>query len=100
MKKIIIGIHGLKNKPPRKILESWWKKSILEGFQNHGLPKLDFQFELVYWADLEYSKSLDPKVTDPKDPLFIEHPYAHIHSHESSEKDFGRPQYVAGHPFL
>jgi hypothetical protein len=74
MKKIIIGIHGLKNKPPRKILENWWKKSILEGFQNHGLPELDFQFELVYWADLNYEKPLDPQVTDKKDSLYLEHP--------------------------
>ncbi len=75
MKKIIIGIHGLKNKPPREILEDWWKKSILEGFRNHNLPELDFQFELVYWADLNYKKPLDPQVTDKNDSLFLEHPY-------------------------
>jgi hypothetical protein len=75
MKKIIIGIHGLKNKSPREILENWWKKSILEGFQNHGLPELDFQVELVYWADLNYEKPLDPQVTDKKDSLFLEYPY-------------------------
>ena len=76
MKKIIIGIHGLKNKPPREILEGWWKKSILEGFKNNDLPEIGFQFELVYWADLNYEKPLDPKVTDKNDPLHLEHPYA------------------------
>ena len=75
MKKIIIGIHGLKNKPPKEILESWWKKSILEGFQNHGFQELDFHFELVYWADLNYEKPLDPQVTDKNDSLFLECPY-------------------------
>ena len=75
MKKIIIGIHGLKNKPPREILENWWKRSIIEGFRNHDLPELDFHFELVYWADLNYEKPLDPDVTDKNDSLFLEHPY-------------------------
>ncbi len=87
MKKIIIGIHGLKNKPPREILENWWKKSILEGFQNHGLPELDFHFELVYWADLNYEKPLDPLVTDKNDSLFLEYPYVPATEIEESHED-------------
>jgi hypothetical protein len=86
MKKIIIGIHGLKNKPSREILENWWKKSILEGFQNHGLPELDFQFELVYWADLNYEKPLDPHITDKKDSLFLECPYVPTEKIEESHE--------------
>lgn len=87
MKKIIIGIHGLKNKPPKKILESWWKKSILEGFQNYGLPEIGFNFELVYWADLNYEKPLDPNVTDKNDSLFLEYPYVPATEIEESHDD-------------
>ncbi len=87
MKNVIIGIHGLKNKPPKELLEKWWKTSISDGLNNIGQHDIEFQFELVYWADLEYSKPLDPEITDPKDPLFIEHPYAPICKHESSEKE-------------
>ncbi|MCF7857902.1 MAG: GPI inositol-deacylase [Candidatus Cloacimonetes bacterium] len=75
MKKIIIGIHGLKNKPAKQISEKWWKSSILDGLQRYGSEIQDFQFELVYWADLEYENPLDPKITDPDDPLYIENPY-------------------------
>ncbi len=32
MKKVIIAIHGLGNKPSKKILQKWWKEAILEGF--------------------------------------------------------------------
>ena len=86
MKNVIIGIHGLKNKSPKELLERWWKTSILDGLNNIGESDIDFQFELVYWADLEYEKPLDPNITDPKDPLFIEHPYAPICKNEPSEK--------------
>jgi len=84
---VIIGIHGLKNKPPKELLEKWWKTSILDGLENIGHYDIDFHFELVYWADLEYHIPLDPEITDPKDPLFIEHPYAPICKSDSSEKE-------------
>ena len=87
MKNIIIGIHGLKNKPPKELLEKWWKTSILDGLNNIGHHYADFLFELVYWADLGYAKPLDPVITDPKDPLFIEHPYMKISKSESPEKE-------------
>jgi hypothetical protein len=28
---IIIGVHGLLNKPPKETLEKWWSESINEG---------------------------------------------------------------------
>ena len=87
MKNVIIGIHGLKHKPPKELLEKWWKISILDGLNNIGHHDADFQFELVYWADLEYPKSRDPEILDPKDPLFIEHPYITIRKAESPEKE-------------
>lgn len=74
MKKIIIGIHGLKNKVDPETLKQWWKASIEEGLVKHGY-KDDFKFELAYWADLAYLKPLDPKETDPEHPLYLQAPY-------------------------
>jgi Lecithin:cholesterol acyltransferase len=74
LKKIIIGIHGLKNKAPKKLLADWWQDSIHEGLNKHCSDQ-DFHFELVYWADLNYGKSLDLNISDEDDPLFLRHPY-------------------------
>jgi len=52
MSKVIIGIHGLGNKPPRAVLEGWWKEAIQEGFSRIGESGYLFKFELVYWADV------------------------------------------------
>jgi len=87
MKNVIIGIHGLKNKPPKKLLEKWWLKAIQDGLDNIGYLNTVFQFELVYWADLEYAQPLNPEITDPKDPLFLENPYVPIKFNESYEKE-------------
>jgi hypothetical protein len=78
MDRVIIGIHGLKNKPPEKVLKDWWLLSIYDGLAAVGLPQIPFSFELLYWADLFYSKPLDVKITDDKDPLFISNPYKKI----------------------
>jgi len=52
---ILIGIHGLKNKPAKDLLTRWWMRSLTEGLErNHGLISLPM-FELVYWADVQYS---------------------------------------------
>jgi len=74
-KKIIIGIHGLENKPPRDLLEKWWIDSIREGLIRIGRPVRRFNFELVYWADCFYEKPQDPAVTNEKDPYFLDDPY-------------------------
>ena len=52
MSKIIIGIHGLGNKPPGSTLSDWWKKSILGGLNTFNHSITDFEFELVYWTDI------------------------------------------------
>ena len=75
MSKIIIGIHGLGNKPPKEIIESWWIQSIREGFRKAGNPRVFFNFELVYWADLIYPEPLNINITDPEDPLYLLEPY-------------------------
>jgi hypothetical protein len=51
---IVIGIHGLKNKPAKDLLARWWVASLTEGLQrNHGLTSSP-RFELAYWADVQY----------------------------------------------
>lgn len=75
MKKIIIGIHGLKNKAPADILQNWWELSIREGLVKNGFFDKKLKFELVYWADLNYSQPLDPNIRDKKDPFYIPNPY-------------------------
>jgi hypothetical protein len=75
MKKVIIGIHGLGNKPSKHLLEKWWEDAMLEGLkkQNHNvlLPK----FELIYWADILYDKPLDLLKKDPESPHYLDEPY-------------------------
>lgn len=75
MAKVIIGIHGLGNKPTKKLLHKWWKQSMLEGLDNTNqkfkLPK----FELVYWADLLHKNPLDENITDKNHPLYFKEKY-------------------------
>ena len=75
MSRIIIGIHGLGNKPSAPLLESWWRKAIHEGLHRIGKPHPFLKFELVYWAHHIYPKPLDNNVSDPEDPLYIPDPY-------------------------
>jgi len=75
MSKIIIGIHGLRNKPPKRILKRWWKKSIREGLQTIGRSRWFFRFKLVYWADVFHPEPLNPKEKNPEHPLYIKAPY-------------------------
>jgi PGAP1-like protein len=49
---IVIGIHGLLNKPAEEQLKEWWKQAIQEGLQrNHNLTP-SFSFDMAYWADV------------------------------------------------
>jgi pimeloyl-ACP methyl ester carboxylesterase len=75
MGKIIIGIHGLGNKPSKEILTEWWEQSIKEGLEKIGRQTIDFNFELVYWADVFYDQPLDPTISDPDHPLYIDEIY-------------------------
>jgi len=75
MAKIIIGVHGLGNKPSKEILENWWKSAMIEGLGKQkrkiNLPR----FEMVYWADILYDKPLDEALVDPEDPYFLAEKY-------------------------
>jgi hypothetical protein len=66
-RKIIIGVHGLGNKPSKELLETWWKWAIMEGLRIVGKPRFDINFELVYWADIQYPNPLNPNITDEDD---------------------------------
>jgi PGAP1-like protein len=74
MSRIIIGIHGLGNKPEEKILHSWWRAAVKEGLEaekNFWFLK----FELAYWASILHPEQYNPSITDKKDPLFLKEPY-------------------------
>ena len=75
MKKVIIGIHGLENKPSKRLLTEWWKHSMEEGLVAIGKYRELPVFELVYWADAVYDKPLDPDITDKNDPYYLDEFY-------------------------
>lgn len=54
MVNVIIGVHGLSNKPAAAVLQEEWRLAIMEGQQNIGNEGQDFEFIMVYWADLLY----------------------------------------------
>jgi hypothetical protein len=84
MSSIIIAVHGLRNKPPQKLLSQWWKQSILHGFTNAGLGQRDFPLHLAYWADLLYDFPLNPQMTDPEDPYYLQYPFIRVSRSQSS----------------
>ena len=75
MSKIIIGIHGLGNKPPKELLKEWWHKSICEGLRKVNRFRFEPHFELVYWADILNDKPLNNLITDPENPYCLDEPY-------------------------
>ncbi|SMD36643.1 Lecithin:cholesterol acyltransferase [Reichenbachiella faecimaris] len=72
---LVIGIHGLSNKPPKRLLTHWWRRSIEEGLSKIDKSPTQFDFKMLYWADLLYPTPLSLKCKDEDDPLFIEEPY-------------------------
>ena len=90
MRKVIIGIHGLGNKPPKELLKTWWKRSIREGLKAIKHPHFLFKFELVYWAHFFHHELLDPGETNRRSPLFIEDPYAPAREFKKGEANPAR----------
>jgi len=76
MSKIVIGIHGIGNKPPRNILKEWWRQSIQEGLSKVNLSNQVFDFELVYWADILNNEPLLPDDSSNKNSLYQKEKYA------------------------
>lgn len=75
MKKVIIGIHGLGNKPPKDLLQKWWEEAMQEGLQTLGLNKKLPEFEMVYWADIIYDKPLNEDEKDTENTFYLDEPY-------------------------
>lgn len=88
MPRIIIGIHGLRNKPPKNLLKRWWKAAIREGLFSITKPRLLFPFEMVFWADVLHPESLDPRQKNPGHPLYIKEPYCRA-GHGNRKKPSG-----------
>lgn len=60
MSKILIGIHGLSNKPAPDILAKGWENAIKEGLRkNERIDVKEIQFSSVYWADVLYAEPDD-----------------------------------------
>ncbi len=75
MSKVIVGIHGLGNKPSQKILLKWWRSSILEGLRGIGIFIFRPKVIMIYWADILYNKPLDANITDKNDIYYLEEKY-------------------------
>ena len=76
MVNVIVGIHGLANKPEPSVLASWWEASIREGLmKNRGVEDAEFKFIMVHWAKFLY-KNLQHQDSDfDFDPLYLNQPY-------------------------
>ncbi|MES9852496.1 MAG: hypothetical protein ABW170_11765 [Candidatus Thiodiazotropha sp. L084R] len=76
MAKVIVGIHGLANKPEKEVLKGWWETSIREGLKlNEGINSANFEFHMVHWADLLYKNTLHSDENFSFDKLFNDEPY-------------------------
>jgi hypothetical protein len=74
MSKIIIGIHGLGNKPDSKLLALNWKSAIQEGLEGKGRFWF-LRFQLVYWASILHPEPYNNLLLNRKDPLYLKEPY-------------------------
>lgn len=65
------------NKVDEKILEDWWRRALVEGLQKQSLTGTppEFQFKMIYWADIMHPDPLDVSVTDPANPYFVDEQY-------------------------
>ena len=75
MAKIIIGIHGLGNKPPKYLLEKWWQLAINEGLKKIKSHFAQYDFELVYWADSLHPNPLNPYEDEEDSNLYLSERY-------------------------
>jgi Lecithin:cholesterol acyltransferase len=75
MKKIIIGIHGLSNKPEKQLHSNTWIDSINEGLTNIKVPIPEYNFYLVHWSDLLYKYPRHNDLIFYFDKLYDKEPY-------------------------
>jgi hypothetical protein len=70
---VIIGIHGLANKPPIQVKTQWWKAAILEGLTRNCARTVNtLEFDLVYWADILHKKEGPLEANDNPEPYYPE----------------------------
>jgi len=74
MSYMIIGVHGLANKPPRDVHTQDWIKAIKEGLErNFSFNPDNISLELAYWADVRHTTPLnsdnEPYIPTPPDEL-------------------------------
>jgi hypothetical protein len=75
MANVIIGVHGLGNKPSDQLLRYWWKLAMEEGLKTIERNVLLPEFKMAYWSDLIHERHLDPGETDPDSLYFIDEKY-------------------------
>ncbi len=76
MANVIVGIHGLANKPEESKLTAWWKKALDEGLdKNLGVANAAYDFKMVYWADLLYKYPTHFDETMNFDQLYSDESY-------------------------
>ena len=88
MGNVVIGVHGVANKPPSDQLAAWWEAAIREGLaRNCGPTDADFVFEMVYWAKYVYRHPLHLDRDFVFDDLFNREPY--LPADEGALKPYG-----------
>lgn len=76
MGNVIVGIHGLANKPQPEVLSDWWEAAIREGLKkNCGVDDAAFDFIMVHWAVFLYKNLQHEDPNFDFDPLYINQPY-------------------------
>jgi hypothetical protein len=76
MANVIVGIHGLANKPEESRLASWWKTALEEGLEtNLAVKNAQYTFKMVYWADLLYKHPVHFDEAMSFDQLYSNEPY-------------------------
>jgi hypothetical protein len=98
MAKVIIGIHGLSNKPDKETLADWWEKAIREGLaHNCKCGKAKFKFVMVYWADLLYRHCLHQDKNFNFDSHYNNEPYYKANEKNLTRKDDNVLHWARGH---
>ena len=73
---IIVGIHGLANKPEKQELSDWWRKSIAEGLRkNAKMADPKFDYKMAYWRHHLYKYPLHQDHSLYFDQLYNSEPY-------------------------
>ena len=76
MSNVIVGIHGLANKPPSEILKECWAEAIKEGLnETCRLKNPDLELHTVHWAHLLYKYPMHNDTGFNFDNLYNKEPY-------------------------